>query len=229
MSKIYKNEKRKTGSQSERPEYKFIDNKNIQVKGYQKYKINKNKVVPEKNNEKINFIKKVIEAEENKDTMIDLGCSNGLISFIGYFSGFNQIYSLDHDNECIELIRVVKKALNINSVKEMKYSFGDNIQACDLVIMGALIHWIFSCTALYGSFDSIISYLYSITNKTLLIEWIEPNDSAIKMFKHISFNREIIKEEYSKENFLKSMRKYFNNIEEVYKVNSTRILFKATI
>merc|ERR1712150_417516 len=68
-----------------------------------------------------------------------------------------------------------------------RFSFGEPfpVDRCDTVFVGALIHWVFSCTASFGSFDRIADYLYERVGKMLLIEWIDPEDSAIKFFHHL--------------------------------------------
>ena len=50
--------------------------------------------------------------------------------------------------------------------------------------MGALIHWVFTCTANFGRFDSIVDYLMTTGTRVLIIEWVDPKDGAIKAFHH---------------------------------------------
>ena len=52
------------------------------------------------------------------------------------------------------------------------------------MIMGALIHWVFTCTANFGRFDSIVDYLMTTGTRVLIIEWVDPKDGAIKVFNH---------------------------------------------
>lgn len=229
MPKIYKNTSRKTGTQKELPNL-TITKDNIDVGGYQRFTITKNDVIPVSYSGKFTFLKQWLAKHSSScDSIADLGCSNGLVCFAAHKLGYIFIYALDHDEDCLNLIKTISDKLYCTNIVIQKYSFGDTIDKCDIVIMCALIHWIYSCTALYGSFDKIFEYLKQIVGKYLIIEWVNPNDPAIKMFKHTQFNKEIIKESYTKDNFLKSIKKYFNTVEKIYQVNGSRELYLATI
>lgn len=209
--KKYKNPKRKTGSQKEIPKFKIKDGC-IEVLGYQKFKIKDNKIFNIKQySKKFNDILDFLKNNKRYSSIYDIGCSNGLMSFMSYFEGF-EVCSLDHDEECLKLIDDICKNNNLN-IETKKYSFGDFLEKKDIVIMGALIHWIYSCTSLYGNFDSIFKYLKNITGKYLIIEWVDEKSKAVKNFNHLSFNNEVHKEEYCKNNFLNSFNRYFKDIK----------------
>ena len=50
--------------------------------------------------------------------------------------------------------------------------------------VGALIHWVFTCTANFGRFDAIMDYLKTAADLVLLIEWVDPKDQALQIFHH---------------------------------------------
>lgn len=217
------------GSQKEIPTLK-INGNNIIIGGYQIFSINiktgQLNIVskPEKYKKMGDVLETLYDHKEK--SVIDIGCSSGLVSFILNNIGYKEILAVDHDEEYLNIIKKVVKEANIRSIKPIKYSFGDNIKSGDIVIMLGLIHWVYSCTALYGFFDGIFAYLKSITNEYLLIEWIDIDDGAIKSFNHIKFNQDIIKEEYNVINFEKSILKHFKEIISKQTLDgNTRILY----
>ena len=231
-TKVYKNARRlgTNGSQSELPQVSCTGGK-CTVSGYQRYSLTKTQLtLPNHYRNKFQYIKNFLQAHVNVCTSIsDIGASNGIVVFSAAQAGYSKIYALDHDLQCIKLLNTVKSHLGFDNIVSKSYSFGDTHVKTDIVIAGALIHWIYSCTALYGNFDQISSYLHSLANKYLIIEWVNPNDLAIKAFKHTSFNKSIIKEPYNKENFLASLKKYFGTVEKVLSVHATRELYLCTV
>ena len=212
------------GSQSEKPSI-IINNNDIIVNGYQKFTINKTNIIYEKN--KYNILKDILtNLKSSCNSITDIGCSNGLLSFISNNLGYN-VLSLDHDRECIEIINKIINHLEIQNLICKEYSFGDSINnKNDIVLMMAIIHWIYSCTSLYGNFDSIFQYIYPYIGKYLLIEWIDKDDIHIQSFNHIKYNSEIQTEKYNKENFEKSLKKNIGNIINTHIIDrSTRILY----
>merc|ERR1711988_636182 len=139
--------------------------------------------------------------------MGDIGCNNGLSSLLAQEVGYDNIISLDHDSEAIGVLKEVVKLQNSTTVYPQKYSFGDPFDTkVDVVLCGALIHWVFTCTADFGKFDLIIQYLLTTNLKMLLIEWVDPKDGAIKSFHHLDCGT-TPKEKYSVKNFEKSLLK----------------------
>ena len=226
----YKDPKRKVGSQSETPKIEYRDNK-ILIDGYQKFIIDKKtRVMSVSSNAKkfifINNLMKILNKKFNCKSMIDIGCNSGLTSLIALNSNFNHIVSLDHDPEYINTLKVIINDCNISEIKPNIYSFGDNIsEKFDVVFCGAIIHWIFSLTADFRNFNSIISYLINFTNKYLVIEWVDPEDDAIKILNHINTRRKSEDEEYNKKNFEMSLNKYAKILDTRVCGRSTRQIY----
>lgn len=209
----YKDPRRKVGSQSETPGIKY-QGQNIVVSGYQNFIINKK-------TREITFLSKIkkfsyisdllynLNKQANCNSIVDIGCNSGLSSLIAFNQNFKHIISLDHDPEYINTLRAIKNQCNITSINERQFSFGDKFnETFDVVFCGAIIHWIFSLTADFRNFDSIMEYLLSATNKYLVIEWISENDGAINSFNHIKRSRNPRDEEYTTANFERSINKY---------------------
>tara|TARA_B110000208_G_scaffold77208_1_gene98924 strand:+ start:5379 stop:11732 length:6354 start_codon:yes stop_codon:yes gene_type:complete len=222
-----------SGSQSEIPNISISDN-NLIISGYQHYNISfDGKITLKSKIEKYLIIQNILNkikinniTKTNCNSIIDIGCSNGLTSIIASSLGYN-VLSLDHDINCINLIKNIINKLNLQNIEAEQYSFGNKInKSGDIVIMLALIHWIYSCTSLFGNFDDIFKYIKPYINNYLLIEWIDTEDPAIKSFNHIDFNKKIQNQEYNKINFEDSLKKNIGNIIETIEVDGpTRILY----
>lgn len=228
----YKNANRpnSNGSQSEIPSCKLIANR-CEVGGYQSFVLTSNNITATGSYQgKFEYIKKFLLKVANEcHSMSDIGASNGLISFTGHVAGYLPVYALDHDLECVNLINAMATFLNIKSVTAKGYSFGQEHEKTDIVIAGALIHWIYSCTATYGNFDSIMAEFQKIVGKYLIIEWVDPLDVAIQGFKHTSFNKNVITEAYNETNFVNSLKSHFSSVEKVFDVKDTRRLYLCKV
>lgn len=185
------------------------------ITGYHKYHIINNNIYH--TNKKLAFVSEYVK-KLNLITIADLGCNNGLLCCL--LSDYD-IIGYEHEDDCFRLHKSINNFIELNTIK---WKFGDSFRKSDIVIMLALIHWIFSCTSLYGKFNPIIEYLHSHTNKYLIIEWVDTNDNQIQKFKHTSFNKDIIQEEYNHDNFAKSLSEYFT-YKKIYDVNETRKIY----
>ena len=229
-SLTYKDPIRKIGSQKETPIINF-KNDNIIVGGYQQFIINKKtkkiEFISKKN--KFNYVNDLIHTLKNKyncTSIIDIGCNSGLVSLIAFNNGFEYIVSLDHDKEYIDTLHTIKEYCNITRINESLYSFGDIItEKFDVVFCGALIHWVFSFTSDFRNFDNIILYLVSLTKKYLVIEWVKPNDYAIKSLNHIKARKLECDEVYNTENFEISVKKFTNIILKENADRETRTMY----
>lgn len=228
--RLYEDPKRKIGSQSETPTIAFEDD-NIIVSGYQQFVINKKSrnIKYKHKSTKFKYINKLMKnlnTDYNCTSIVDIGCSSGLSSLIALNNKFEHIVSLDHDPEYIHTLNSIKNECNITNIHESLYSFGDTInEKFDVVFCGALIHWVFSLTADFRNFNSIMSYLISLTNKILVIEWIHPNDSAIKKLNHIEKRKKGADEEYNTQNFETAINKVANIISKKNADRSTRTIY----
>ena len=176
--------KRKVGTQSEIPTITAADdNTRLIVRGYQAFDLharNLDQPVVQHYVRKFAYIKQLLTRlwmEEGCRSMIDIGCSAGLISLIGKGVGFERIHSLDHDAEYVDVVRRITSWAKFDeSILPREFSFGAALPAtADVVFCGALIHWVFCRTADFqNSFDRIFDYLLSAVRpgKFLVIEWI---------------------------------------------------------
>jgi SAM-dependent methyltransferase len=218
----YKDSKRKVGSQSEIPSIEENSNAII-VKGYQNFTIAKTSLVINAKSkfEKINKVLEELRDTREYNSFCDIGCSSGIVSILAYKNNFKNIVSVDHDPEYIGILQELANKLNITNIDAKMESFGANKGIYDVVFCGAIIHWVWSLTSDFTSFEKIFEYLTSITNNILLIEWISERDHAIRGFGHITKN----KENYTTANFDRCIVKYFKLIKKIELDGFSRILY----
>ncbi len=211
---IYSDKKRvgKYSSQSE--EVNMVEKPNeVEVQGYQRFLVSRDKIVPldEQLKLKSDFMLPILKQYSHLSSLMDIGASNGYFVFLSNLLGFKKLCLLDHDHDYTEISKKIKEKFNLTNIDILTDKFGKNFGKYDTVLFLALIHWVYSCTSVYGKFDPIIKLLSEMTNNVLIIEWVDAEDAAVKDFKHLNFNKRKIKEEYSEKNFLKSLSKYFNS------------------
>ncbi|MBK8619807.1 MAG: protein kinase family protein [Anaerolineales bacterium] len=100
-------------------------------------------------------------------------------------------------------------------------------EPADVVVALALVHWIYSCTALIGSLDAVVEKLAGLTKYMLIVEWIEPEDAAIQFFHHLDWNKDIAYEPYTREVFYTALTRHFKRVVEIGPVSPTRKLYAA--
>jgi serine/threonine protein kinase len=140
-------------------------------------------------------------------------------------SGASSVVSLDMDNHYLDMIRKAQAHLGWKQIRAVNCRVQDWNESADLVLAYAMIHWLYSCTANYGSLDAVIGKLAGLANCVLLVEWVAPEDPAIKFFNHTEWNADVPKEGYSLEAFEAAMHKHFKRVEIIGSINSTRVLY----
>jgi len=212
---------------TDKPIIKIEDNI-IYVKGYNSYVIKNSSIIPNKHNNKFKHIYKYLTNIENK-TILDLGSANGLFTILSALNSAKLVTSVDIDDIHLNIIRKIKHELKLDNLNIVKDNVENITQKHDIVLVLALIHWIYSCTSVkFGSLDKIMKWLSNITNEYIIIEWVDAvNDKSVNWFKHTEYNKEYIIEDYTKENFDKALNKYFKNIKHIGDTNMYRKLYIA--
>jgi len=227
---------RKIGSQSEPPEIKISPHL-IEVKGYQCFNINREtkEIILKNKPQKFTRLAIILKNYNNNfncKEIVDIGCNSGLTGLIALSSGFNKVFCLDHDVQYLEIVDLISMVLKLNGrLKSHEFNFGDSLgkyidnKKTDIIYCGAIIHWIFNLTASFHNFRKIISYLTMHTDKFLMIEWVDPEDDAIKLFNHTKRNQSSIDEEYNMVNFENAI-KYYGQIYKKHEIDGPhRILY----
>ena len=219
------------GSQSERSNV-ILEHQMCRFEGYQNFVITKDSVTPlSKQRKYMALADSLKRIGIHGKTVADIGANNGIVAYMARALGAATSYAYDHDKECIANITAANNHLNITNLHAIDFDFGDMSKQinADIVIAMALIHWVYSCTSSFGCLNKIVARLCSMTSKFLIIEWIAPDDAAIKLFHHTDFNPDITKQPYTTENFEKAIS---NNgcviIEKLPTESSTRTTYVIT-
>ena len=193
--KPYRDATRTSGSQSETPLYQVEFDGTIRVRGYQQFDIKDSRVTAVHSyKNKFEWIRRTlmdIRVRTQARSLIDIGCSAGLISLLAQEVGYTEVFSLDHDVQYINMLSNIVESMDdplvARTIHPESFSFGAKFPTkADVVVVGALIHWVFTCTANFGRFDKILDYLMTATSRVLIIEWVDPKDPAIQSFHHTS-------------------------------------------
>ena len=193
-----------------------IINKKIIISGDQDFIIDNKNIIFQSNIKKYTIIKNLLKNyRKNCDSLIDIGCSNGLVSFLAEKENY-KVLSLEKNLNCISILKIIKIYLNLSNIKISEYNFGNkiNCQDSDIVCLFSLINLIFNCSPLFVTFDSIFQYLNKYVKKYLFIEWID------------DCKKNIQNKEYNKINFENSLIKNIGQIvDRITLDGNTRILY----
>jgi len=151
-------------------------------------------------------------------SITDVGCNSGLMLAVAFRCGFTRLVGIEHDtdyqliaNRVIAFCRLTDptavhpsstcEAIHLEPGMDTHNPGGPP----DVVLALAIIHWLYNCTADFGSLDTIIQCFRSMTTRVLVVEWVDPQDHAIKTFKHISANQE----GYTRAHFEEALGRHF--------------------
>jgi predicted Ser/Thr protein kinase len=123
------------------------------------------------------------------------------------------------------MIGQVTAHLGYENFRTVNGKIQEQKEPADIVLAMALVHWVYSCTADFGSLDAVIKWLASISRHALVVEWVAPQDSAIANFKHTEFNQAVQSEPYTYAAFRAALGKYFPQVKYLGHVTDTRSLF----
>lgn len=206
--------------------------KTIEIHGYQEFKIKNGKVSPLSTDDllqrKIQLAGQYLRSEFLiGKTLLDIGANGGFFSFLACQRGASQVVSLDMDEDYLNLIRTAQAHLGWPQISPVNCRVQDWDKPADVVLAFAMVHWLYSCTANFGSLDAVVTKLASLTRLVLIIEWVAPNDPAILGFKHTEWNPDQAKGPYSREAFESALRAHFYKVEIIGATSTTRVLYAA--
>lgn len=159
--------------------------------------------------------------------VLDLGANAGFFCFWALQQGAEQAVAVDIDESYLQMVRDAKSRLEFHQLDIVNTNVADWKHPADVVLATALVHWVYSCTALFGSLDSVIERLARLTNYMLIVEWIEPEDSAIAFFHHIDWNQKTINAPYTLAAFERALADHFERYHIVGDILPTRRLYVA--
>jgi serine/threonine protein kinase len=211
-----------------------IDESNglVTVHGYQEFVLTKYSVLALDNDEnlknKYNVVKSYFSPHYLKGKrVLDLGANGGFFSFLAAQNGAEDVTALDMDSEYVKIVKQAAKILGFQNINVINSNFSDWDRPAAVVLALALVHWVYSCTACFGSLDAVIKKLADLTDYMLIIEWVDPNDQAIEFFHHTQWNQEKILGHYNFTAFEEALSKYFIHHELLGDISTTRRVFAA--
>lgn len=160
-------------------------------------------------------------------SLMDLGANSGYFCYMALQNGAEKTIALEMDEEYCAGLQKAKKVFSLEKLEVISENFDEIDFSADFVIALAFIHWVYSCTANYGSLEKIIKKLADSSNYALIVEWIAPDDPAIQYFDHLNWNQDVIEEKYTFELFQKALNKYFKRSKLIGEVSPTRKIFIA--
>lgn len=163
----------------------------------------------------------------NDRTFLDLGANGGFFSFWALQTGAKKALAIDMDEIYLDIMRSASTHLGFKNLEIIKGNVADWNEPEDIVCALALIHWIYSCTAVMGSMVKAVGYLAALTRFMLIIEWISPDDPAIHFFHHLDWNKNFVEGPYTLEAFESALHSNFPRIEYIGSLSSTRKLYVA--
>lgn len=223
---------RDQGSQGEIPSVTFAD-RSASVGGYHEFSIKKTllgkprfqSAVKEK--DKFAMVRRSLLRNSRSSTVLDLGCSSGFNGLRSATAGFSQVTFLDHDRQYLDIVEELLSWLgqtgNIQHQKIASFS-----RPHDIVFAFAIIHWIYRDTESFGSIDASISFLAGLTRRELYLEWVAPEDPAIRDYGHLRTEDGAEPEDYTFDAFETATKAHFSEMKLIAQISPTRSIWKCT-
>ena len=204
----------------------------IQVHGYQEFSISPDAIAPLPTDgpllQKQNLVRGFFTPEFIRGkTVLDLGANGGFFSFWAQRCGAGSVTAVDLDVEYIRIVQAVTILLGLDRIETRKMLVQDCSEEADMVVAFAMVHWLYSCTAAYGSLDSVLGKLRALARQLLIVEWVAPNDPAMAVLQHTSWNSSIIQAPYNQDAFEDALRRHFARVEIYGYTTPTRTLYIA--
>ena len=202
----------------------------VTIHGYQEFKITPWNIEPLPTDEMLRRKQRLAEVFFNGEfltgrTVLDIGANGGFFSLWACQSGASEVVSLDMDTAYLDVIGKAQSVFGWKNIRPINGKAQDWHQRADLVLAFAMVHWLYSYTANFGSLEAVVAKLASLSRSILLIEWVAPDDAAILSFKHTEWNPQVDKAGYNLEAFEAALSKHFCKVEILGASSATRTLY----
>ena len=127
----------------------------------------------------------------------------------------------------VEHVRTAAAALGYQRLTAVHGNVADWHEPADIVVALALVHWLYNCTAAFGSLSAVVERLASLAGDALIVEWVDPADPAIDFFGHLSWDAGTRAGPYNREVFERELGRHFARVRPIGDVSPTRRLFLA--
>jgi hypothetical protein len=133
--------------------------------------------------------------------------------------------AVDIDDAYLQMVPEVKTHLEFHDLDIVKANVANQNDPADIVLAAALVHWIYSCTALFGCLDTIVEKLARLTNYMPIVEWIDLEDSNIGFFHHTDWNKDAVSAPYDLSTFEQALTNNFKRYCYLGNISPTRRLY----
>jgi len=206
------------------------------VMGYQAYRLdpesglNPKRLLPKYTG--LGVLCEKLVMEEGHTSLLDVGACLGLASQIGLKVEFKDVAAVEHDKEYLHVLHEVNEwsaehGLGQVTIHDCHVTPETKLPPKDLVLGLALVHWLYSCTSDFGSLFKIVEWFAAHSTKSCILEWIAPEDPAIKQLGHIYKGKECHQEAYTEENFTSALYHFFGQVQVLKYGSATRRLYIA--
>jgi hypothetical protein len=204
----------------------------VTIHGYQEFQLSERRIKPLPIDQPLQRKEELVGAFFNPEyltgrTVLDIGANGGFFSLWACRNGASQVVSLDMDETYLDLIRQAQKAFGWKNIRPINTRVQDWEEPADLVLAFAMVHWLYSCTANYGSLEAVVRKLAGLSRSILLMEWVAPDDAAIREFKHTEWNPQVDKAGYNLAAFEAALCRHFCKVEIIGATSPTRTLYAA--
>ena len=161
--------------------------------------------------------------------VLDLGGNAAFHSLWALQAGARSATVVDIDEGALENGRRAAQHVGLEGLTVSRSNAAEWSEPADVVLALALVHWVYSCTALFGSMSAVVERLASLTRYLALIEWVAPDDALIARCGHTQWNRESVTGPYDEGEFLDALKRSFPRVQVVGEVSPTRRVYAAFV
>lgn len=213
-------------SQAETPTFSVDGRGTVRIGGYQPIVASLGGEL--RTGKKIAHVRELLKKirDEADGELLDIGCSNGAAMLSAAACGYKRVRGLEHDRECVAVVEKTLAHLrdspawapSLEGVEIVQGGFAPEraeLGKHGAVLASAVIHWLYSATAGFGSLDAVVRAFAAHAKKFLLVEWVDPLDPACKMLGHLEKNPGVHAEAYTLENFVSALELSFRSVSRV--------------
>jgi serine/threonine protein kinase len=159
--------------------------------------------------------------------VLDLGGNAAFHSLWALQQGALHATVVDIDGGALENGKRAAAHVGIPALSVAATNVADWTEPADVVLALALVHWAYSCTALFGSASAFVERIASLTRYLAFVEWVAPADRVVAEFGHLEWNAASVAAPYTEVDFLASLNRAFARVVVVGDVSATRRVYAA--
>jgi hypothetical protein len=160
-------------------------------------------------------------------TVLDLGGNAGFHSLWALQGGAERATVVDIDGEALQNGRKAAAHVGLTAFDVAQSNIAEWTEPADVVLALALVHWAYSCTALFGSVTAFVERVASLARYLALLEWVAPDDPLISRCGHTRWNPGGVTGPYEEKEFLDALDRSFASTRVIGEVSPTRHLYAA--